>query len=145
VIGDGRISLENQLEKEPMQFDVIIADAFSGDAIPVHLITKEAIALYLRHLKPDGILVFQTTNRYIDLKPVLYRMSVEFKKIVFRIVQQKDNDEGLKHAEHVILTSNQAFINDEHVVADLSEWPTDTRKDILWTDDYSTIAPLLKE
>jgi spermidine synthase len=128
-----------------MQFDVLIADAFSGDAIPVHLITREAVAMYFRHLKPDGILVFQTTNRYIDLKPVVYELSLEFKKTVFLIEQKKDMDAGIQYAEWLLLTSNQDFINDEQVTANLSEFPTDMRKNVLWTDDYSTIAPLLKD
>ena len=65
----------------------------------------------------SGILAFQITNRYMDSKPALYRMSVEFKKTVFRIAQYKDDDQGLKRAEHVRLTGN----------------------------DFSTLAPLLKE
>jgi len=62
--GDARISLQNE---EPQQFDVLAVDAFSGDAIPVHLLTREAFALYLRHLKPDGVLAVHTSNSY--LKP----------------------------------------------------------------------------
>jgi hypothetical protein len=145
IIGDGRISLENQLKKEPMKFDVLGVDAFSGDAIPVHLITKEAVAMYFRHLKPDGILAIHVTNRYIDLKPVVYNLSAELEKTALLIEQEKDADTGLKHAEWILLTNNQAFINDEQITAHLSKFPTGMNKDVHWTDDYSTIAPLLKE
>ena len=68
VIGDARLSLAAEM---PQQFDVLAVDAFSGDAIPVHLLTKEAFALYLRHLKPDGVLAIHTSNTYLDLAPVV--------------------------------------------------------------------------
>lgn len=64
VLGDARISLEREA---PQQYDVLVVDAFSGDAVPVHLLTKEAVQLYFRHLKPDGVLALHLTNRYLDL------------------------------------------------------------------------------
>src|SRR5207244_4450102 len=63
VAGDARLSLENE---DAQGFDVLVVDAFSGDSIPVHLLTQEAAALYFRHLKPDGILVVHVTNVYLD-------------------------------------------------------------------------------
>src|SRR5688500_9416985 len=75
VIGDGRLSLG----REPTRgYDVMGIDAFSGDSIPMHLVTREAMAIYLRHLKPDGVIVFQATNRFIDLLPVVKRLAAEF-------------------------------------------------------------------
>src|SRR5205085_6771265 len=106
-------SLENQLKKESMQFDILAVDAFSGDAIPVHLITKEAVAMYFRHLKPNGILAIHITNRYIDLKPVVYRLAMEFNKTALFIEQERNSDEGLKHADWILLTSNRAFMSDK--------------------------------
>jgi hypothetical protein len=68
IVGDGRLALE----REPDQaFDVLIIDAFSGDAVPVHLLTREAVETYLRHLKPDGYLVFNISNTHLDLSPVM--------------------------------------------------------------------------
>ena len=67
-LGDARLSLERE---SPQQFDVLAVDAFSSDAIPVHLITKEAVAVYLRHMKPDGVIAFHVTNRYLNLVPVV--------------------------------------------------------------------------
>ena len=67
-LGDARLSLE----REPKQnFDVLAVDAFSSDAIPVHLITSEALAIYKRHMKPGGVIAFHVTNRYLDLVPVV--------------------------------------------------------------------------
>src|SRR5207247_10321436 len=68
VLGDARLSLEHE---PPQQFDVLAVDAFSGDAIPVHLLTREAVALYLRHLKPTGILAIHTSNTYLRLAPIV--------------------------------------------------------------------------
>ncbi len=78
VLGDGRLSLEQELKaRGPRGFDVLGIDAFSGDSVPMHLVTREAMALYLRHLAPDGVLVFQATNRYVDLAPVIQRLAAE--------------------------------------------------------------------
>jgi hypothetical protein len=68
--GDARLTLERQA---PQRFDVLIVDAFSSDAIPVHLLTSEAFDLYLRHLEPDGVLAVHVSNRYLDLRPVCQR------------------------------------------------------------------------
>src|SRR5205085_5662077 len=68
AVGDARLSLERE---PPQQFDVLAVDAFSGDAIPVHLITREALAVYLRQVKPDGIVAFHLSNRFLKLIPVV--------------------------------------------------------------------------
>jgi hypothetical protein len=72
VMGDGRLSLERE---PPRGYDVMGIDAFSGDSIPMHLVTREAMELYVKHLKPDGVIVFQATNRFIDLLPVVKRLA----------------------------------------------------------------------
>jgi spermidine synthase len=71
VPGDARFSMERELANgNPQSFDVLVLDAFSGDAIPVHLLTIEAFEVYLRELTPDGILAIRVTNRYLDLQPL---------------------------------------------------------------------------
>jgi hypothetical protein len=75
VLGDGRLSLEREA---PRRYDVLGIDAFAGDSIPMHLLTREAMAQYVRHLAPDGVIVFQATNRFIDLMPVVRRLASEF-------------------------------------------------------------------
>ncbi len=67
-LGDARLTLERQ---RPMGFDVLLVDAFSGDSVPVHLLTAEAFGLYFRHLKPDGMLAVHISNKYLDLEPVV--------------------------------------------------------------------------
>jgi len=75
VLGDGRLSLERSA---PRAYDILGIDAFAGDSIPMHLVTREAMAVYVRHLAPGGVIVFQATNRYIDLMPVVKRLANEF-------------------------------------------------------------------
>jgi hypothetical protein len=78
VLGDGRL----MLEREPDQrFDVLVMDAFSGDSVPVHLITLEAFATYLRHMKPDGIVAVNISNKFLDLRPVMERAASRFGKV----------------------------------------------------------------
>ena len=73
VLGDARISLERELaEGHSQNFDVLVLDTFSSDSIPVHLVTKEAFALYLEHLAPDGIIAAHITNLHLDLQPVFW-------------------------------------------------------------------------
>ncbi len=74
VVGDARLSLEFE---EPQNFDILVLDAFSGDAIPVHLLTREAMAVYLKHLKPDGILACHISNLHFNLRPVIAGLAGE--------------------------------------------------------------------
>ncbi len=74
VLGDGRLSLERA---PPQRYDVLGVDAFAGDSIPMHLVTREAMALYVKHLAENGVIVFQATNRYIDIMPVVKRLASE--------------------------------------------------------------------
>ena len=72
VPGDARLSMERELANgNPQAFDVLVLDAFAGDAIPVHLLTIEAFAIYLRELNADGVIAIHVTNRYLDLRPVI--------------------------------------------------------------------------
>ena len=72
ALGDARLTLERE---PPQGFDVLAVDAFSSDAIPVHLITREALGVYLKHVKPDGIVAFHVSNRFLDLIPVVARLA----------------------------------------------------------------------
>src|SRR5262249_13068501 len=91
ILGDGRLSLEREL---PRGYDVLGIDAFSGDSIPMHLVTREAMALYVKHLKPDGVIVFQATNRFIDLLPVVKRLASEFGFEAVNVSDSPDASDG---------------------------------------------------
>ena len=91
VLGDGRLSLERE---PPRGYDVLGIDAFSGDSIPMHLVTREAMAIYVKHLKPDGVIVFQATNRFIDLLPVVKRLAAEFGLEAVNVADEPESGRG---------------------------------------------------
>ena len=104
VLGDGRLSLEREA---PRRYDVLGIDAFAGDSIPMHLVTREAMALYVRHLADDGVIVFQATNRYIDLLPVVRRLASEFG---FEAVLVSDAPSFSSGAEYWLSSTDQILV-----------------------------------
>ena len=144
VLGDARISLERELaDSGSQQFDVLVLDTFSSDSIPVHLVTKEAFALYLDHLAPDGIIAAHITNLHLDLQPVFWGLAKEFDLHMVRVNYAGDDDGG--YASHwILLSRDPALLNipaiQEHAI-DLSGYSTNLK---LWTDDYSNLFQILK-
>jgi len=115
VLGDGRLSLERE---PPRGYDVLGIDAFSGDSIPMHLVTREAMAIYVKHLKPDGVIVFQATNRFIDLLPVVKRLAAEFGLEAVNVADEPETgEEGADYwyssTDQIIVTRNRKLL----------EWP----------------------
>jgi SAM-dependent methyltransferase len=140
VMGDARLSLESE---PPQQFDVFAVDAFSGDAIPVHLLTKEAFALYLHHLKPEGILVMHTSNTYLDLAPVVQLLAND-SGYPARWISNDDNLRKLIDAsDWVLVTRNQHFLDDldTSVFVEPIVIPSRLR---IWTDDYNNLFQILR-
>jgi SAM-dependent methyltransferase len=142
VTGDARVSLAAE---PPQNYDVLIVDAFSGDAIPVHLLTREAIALYRRHLSPGGILAVHVSNRYLNLAPVVLQQAEDagLPATVVGTQDREEEGEGEYGSDWVLVTTNQAFLDLPAV--------TEGAEDIaplpglrLWTDDYNSLLPLLK-
>jgi SAM-dependent methyltransferase len=140
VLGDARLSLAVE---PPQRFNVIVIDAFSGDAIPVHLLTREALALYRRHLQPDGILVFHVSNQYVDLEPVVAAAAKDAGLKAMSVHSHGDEQNGLYFSNWILVTANQDFLNQPQVFN--NAFPTKLRPDLpLWTDNYSSLLPLLK-
>jgi hypothetical protein len=144
VLGDGRLSLEREA---PRQYDVMGIDAFSGDSIPMHLVTREAMEIYLRHLKPDGVIVFQATNRFIDLLPVVKRLAAEFG---LQAVNVSDSPEGVEGHEYwysstdqVIVTRNAALLSWPKI-AESSEPIADKPGLPVFTDAHHNLLRILK-
>ncbi|MBI1898463.1 MAG: fused MFS/spermidine synthase [Acidobacteria bacterium] len=138
VVGDGRIALERE---QPGNFDVLVIDAFSGDAIPIHLLTVEAFRLYRRHLKKDGIIAVHITNKYIDLSPVLERVANEIGYETLLVRNSSDPARHINFSEWIVLTSNLSFIG-RHMP---QVWRPATRRGLrLWTDDYSNLLAALR-
>jgi len=144
VMGDGRLSLEREA---PRGYDVLGIDAFSGDSIPMHLVTREAMAIYVRHIKPDGVIVFQATNRFIDLLPVVKRLAAEFGLEAVNIADTPDEDEGPEYwyssTDQVIVTRNIKLLAWPSIaeaaqgIADRPELPT-------FTDSHHNLLRILK-
>ena len=140
VLGDARLSLAGE---PPQHFNVIAVDAFSGDAIPVHLLTREALALYLRHLAPDGVIAFHVSNQYIDLEPVITAIAANAGLKAVSVHSHGDPQNGLYYADWILVTANEEFLRQPEVVN--NGFPPPARRDVrLWTDNYSSVFPLLK-
>ncbi|MFZ3322870.1 MAG: fused MFS/spermidine synthase [Usitatibacter sp.] len=138
VLGDARLSMEREA---PQDYDVIAVDAFAGDAIPVHLITTQAVTEYLRHLKPGGVIAFHVSNRFLDLKPVLLAIA-QAQKLEYANLFDSGETGGTT-SDWVLLTRNKAFLLQPSIV-EVTE-PVAPHPDWgLWTDDYSNLRQVLK-
>ena len=143
ALGDARLTLEREA---PQNFDVLAVDAFSSDAIPVHLITKEALGVYLKHVKPDGIVAFHVSNRFLDLIPVVSRLSKEHGAHAVLVTDDPDDeDDSLRsRTDWVLVSMDPAALKRPAIVEggakpapERPEWRT-------WTDDYSNLIQILK-
>ena len=139
VLGDARL----QLEREPDQlFDVLAVDAFSGDSVPVHLLTLEAFAQYFRHLKPDGILAVHISNRFLDLRPVVKSAADHFKREV-RLIDAESEPEKMVLRSRWMLLSQDPELFEEPGFDDAIE-VENKRGFKAWKDDYSSILSILE-
>ena len=134
AMGDARLSLE----AEPLQqFDVFAVDAFISDAIPIHLLTREAFDLYWRHLKPDGLLVVHISNRYVDLAPIVATAAEASGKTARIVTNGSDPTAAVSAATWMIVTSRPGFFERPALqaafAADIPPGFTG------WTDDYSNL------
>jgi hypothetical protein len=144
ILGDGRLSLERE---PPRGYDVLGIDAFSGDSIPMHLVTREAMAIYLKHLKPDGVIVFQATNRFIDLMPVVKRLAAEFGLEAVLVSDSPEDADGAAYwyssTDQVIVTRNRALLAWPRI-AEAAE-PIAERPDLpTFTDAHHNLLRILK-
>jgi SAM-dependent methyltransferase len=139
AIGDARLSLE----REPAQrFDVLAVDAFSSDSIPVHLITREALGVYLKHMKPDGIVAFHVSNRFLNLVPVVARLAQE--QGAHAVLIDEESEEDRTTSTWVLVSRDQKALERPEIVEAGATDP-ETRDDWrTWTDDYSNLVQILK-
>ncbi len=148
ILGDARLQLERELAEsggKGHQFDVLCLDAFSGDAVPTHLLTTEAFQLYKQHLKPDGIIVFNITNTYLDLYPVVTKLAEAHGFQHTRIYRPKDPDRPIYRTYYALATKDQEFLR--QTPEELVDMPLDFQKqrDVpLWTDRYHNLFQILK-
>jgi hypothetical protein len=136
--GDGRLALERE---ESARYDVLVLDAFSSDAIPTHLLTREAFVIYRRHLGPEGVLVVQVTNRYVDLKPVVRGAAAS---VGLLAVHVPSFERGPLWSSDWMLVGDGGGVLDDELVSAASLPPLDRRPDVLWTDDWSDLFSVLR-
>jgi hypothetical protein len=144
VLGDGRLSLEREPDQK---FDVLLMDAFSGDSIPLHLLTREAMAIYMRHLRPGGVLGFQATNRFIDIAPVVSGLAAEYGLTAVSISDTPDGKDGpdywMSSTVQILVTSNRALLE----AGKIRDAGTTLAADPgfrMWTDNFSNLLRVLK-
>jgi spermidine synthase len=140
ALGDARLSLERE---PPQNFDVLALDAFSSDAIPVHLLTAEAFATYFRHLRPGGILAVHISNRYLDLQPVLRVAAAKFGREA-RMVDEDSDDDRATYGSTWVLVSDDPTVFDRTPLEGAAGPLASPRSVRLWTDDYSDLIGILK-
>ena len=131
------------VESGSKEFDVLVLDAFSGDAIPVHLLTAEAFDLYAQHLRDDGILAIHISNLFIDLGPVIRAAAERLGKYAM-LIESEDERWYESHNDWVLVSSNRDFLDAPKVASMQTAWPDDRPRRIQWTDDFSNVLQLIE-
>lgn len=138
--GDARLSMAREASQH---FDLLVIDAFSGDSIPVHLLTREAFQVYWRHLKPDGVLAVHISNHYLNLAPVVKLAAEEAHKQAWQVDSEGDDAAEVFASTYVLVSSRASFFEDRLFSGELAriDVPAGMRP---WTDDYSNLWQILK-
>jgi hypothetical protein len=141
ALGDARLSLERE---PPQHFDLLAIDAFSSDAIPVHLITSEAMDVYLRHMQPDGVIAFHVTNRFLDLAPVVDALARSHGLVAELVSDDTQDSLGITSRSDWVLVARNMNVLGRAAIAKASS-PIKPRPEWrLWTDDFNNIVQVLK-
>jgi spermidine synthase len=143
VLGDARVQLAAELAAGGAQdFDLIAVDAFSGDSIPMHLLTAECANIYRRRLKPDGVLALHISNRALDLEPVARGMARYLGWTAVEINSADDPATGESSSRWVLVTSNQDLLEHAGLAHQLTG--SSSSPPIVWTDDFASLWRVLK-
>ena len=140
VIEDARMALDRE---SAQQFDVLVLDAFSGDAIPVHLLTTESFVIYKKHLADSGAIAVHVSNRYLDLRPIVHRLGEAAGFSTVFIDTPPDTNAMIAEAMWVVLTRNQAVLNLPEIRR-AGVRPPSPYDAPLWTDDHHSLFSALR-
>lgn len=144
VMGDARLMMEQEVASSRLQqFDLLALDAFSSDAIPVHLLTKEAFAIYLKQLKPDGVMAVHISNRYLDLRPVVEKLAQHFGLTALCISDDSEPNWWVYATTWILLTKNKEFAANE-ALREAADAPAVEKNSPLWTDDFASLYSIMK-
>ncbi len=141
VLGDARVELERELSGPQVPlFDVLAVDAFSGDAIPLHLLTNECADIYRRHLRPDGLLLFHISNNLLRLDPVVRGLAQHLGWKAVTFLSPENEETGESRSLWVLVTANNEFLKRAAIAR------ADSRggEVIDWTDDFASLWHVLK-
>lgn len=139
VLGDARLAMEREA---PQAFDVLAVDAFSGDSVPIHLITAEAMDVYLRHVQPEGVVAFHVTNRFLNLPPVVEKIALS-KDLHVAFVHDEATDSDLRRTDWMLVSRSAARLQQPAIKEATS--PVQRIAGLrLWTDDFNNLFGVLK-
>jgi len=141
VIGDARLSLDSE---PPQDFDLLVLDAFSSDAVPVHLLTKEAFEIYLKHLKNKGLIAIHVSTLRLDLKPVIFTLADHFGLGFVWISTDEIPQQGVFDADWILLTKDEKFLRQNNIQAARETISDDYKNTSLWTDDHMNLLQILR-
>lgn len=145
TLGDARIQMERELAKPPPdRFQMIAVDAFSSDAIPIHLLTAEAADIYRQRLDDGGLLLFHISNRSLNLEPVVRGLAQHLNWNAGQVLAEDSPSKGEDSSSWVILTENLPLLRKITDAAPHIGWNYPDRKPILWTDDFASLWHVLK-
>jgi len=140
VIGDGRLSIEKTPDAE---FDVLMLDAFSSDSIPAHLVSREAVQLYLKKLKPGGLMLFHVSNRYMDVESLV--SAVAFDAGLQGLVRYDDDEAatGKTSSDYVVVAQRHEDFGE---LNESESWSKIEKPERIhaWTDDYSNMMAIVR-
>jgi spermidine synthase len=143
LMGDGRLVLENLPASENL--DVLAMDAFSSDSVPLHLLTREAYQLYLRHLKPNGVLIINISNRYLDLEPPVARAAAEMGWHALVVADDGEGESYYTASTFIVLSHSAEFFKHKFFAGYSNAVALNRPEFRTWTDDYSNIIQILKK
>ena len=136
MLGDGQLSLKQAADRS---YDLIVIDAFSSDAIPTHLLTREALALYLRKLRPGGVILFNLSNKYLGLGPVVANGVASVNAFARRQLfypSDQESADGASGSEWMVIAGKQADLD---LLGRYARWQPTRAQGAPWTDDFSNI------
>lgn len=140
VIGDGRQLLA---DTDDGSTDLLVVDAFSSDAIPVHLLTAEAVALYASKLTDDGILALHISNSHLDLVPLTHSLA-QHVKLPSTFVLTPAVDATQNTTQWVLMSKREDTLKSSFIESVRTPWPDSVQQPVIWTDDYSNLLSVLK-
>jgi hypothetical protein len=142
AMGDARVSMERE---PPRNYDIIAVDAFSSDSIPVHLLTREAVELYLRHLQPEGVVAIHVSNKYLNLPPVVRKIAESLNLYCYVVENEADESQNVFESDWVLLTRHSRWEDDAELQANKMQNLKPLAPGFrLWTDEYSNLFQVLK-